>query len=235
MKKNKFENFLIGVYVIVEAILLVIIKKTEQQGHIGIDIDNIFMFLAILVNTIVVLFYYFKYGIKRKEKHENLVILALVLNLFADLFLSLLDTDETMLPGFAFFCTLEAVYAWYLKSSRSSIITRVVLFSVGCVLSYYAGLLSLVNAFGILNLSIVLINVVDAWKSKNMNPGLMFKLGITLFCAGDYCILLRTVTEGFTHDIFAFLVWVTYIPTQMLIVLNYIKRLHSDKEQRLNT
>ena len=230
MKKSKFENFLICLYVIVEAILLIIIKKTELQGHPGIDIDNIFMFFAIAVNTLIALYYYLKYGDKRKDRHENLVILALVLNLFADLFLSLFDTDKTMLPGFAFFCALEMVYALYLKSPKSSIIVRIVLFVGGCIATYIVGLFSLVNAFGILNLSIVLINVIDAWKSKNINPGLMFKLGITLFCIGDYCILLRTLTEGFAHDTFAFLVWVTYVPTQVLIVLNYIKRLNLSKE-----
>ena len=78
----------------------------------------------------------------------------------------------------------------------------------------------------------MLFNVIDAWRTKNMDPGLMFKVGITLFCMGDYCILLRTLTDGMIHDVFAFLVWITYVPTQVLIVLNYIKRL-SIKEQRI--
>ena len=134
MKKSKFENLLICLYIIVEAVLLIIIKKTEHQGHTGIDIDNVFMFLAIVVNTLVVLYYYLKYGIKREEPHENLIILALVLNLFADLFLSLLDTNETMLAGFILFCLVEVVYAVYLKSSKNLIIARVVLFVLVCVI-----------------------------------------------------------------------------------------------------
>lgn len=230
MRKKKFDKLFICLYVIIEAIMLIIIKKTENQGHPGIDIDNIFMFLAIAVNTLVVLYYYLRFGAKRKDQHENLVILALILNLFADLFLSFLDTDAMMIVGFAFFCALEAVYTLYLRSPKSSIFARIVLFFLGCVLTYVNGLFSITNAFGILNLSIVLFNVIDAWRAKNMNPGFMFKLGITLFCIGDYCIVLRTLTDGFIHDAAAFLVWVTYVPTQVLIVLNYIKKLNLNKK-----
>ena len=56
MKKNKFDNILICLYIIVESILLIIIKKTEHHGYTGININNVFMFLAIVVNTLVVLY-----------------------------------------------------------------------------------------------------------------------------------------------------------------------------------
>lgn len=224
MRKNKFDNFLIHLYIIVELVLLVIIKKTEHQGHTGIEIDNVCMFLAIVVNTLVVLYYYLKYGIKREEQHENLVVLALILNLFADFFLSLLNTNETMLAGFTLFCTVEAVYALYLRSPKSSIIARVVLFALGCIVAYDIGLLSFVNVIGILNLSIIFFNTIDAWRANNIDPGIMFKVGIMLFCISDYCILLRSLTDGVIYDVVAFLVWVTYVPAQVLIVLNYIKK-----------
>ena len=223
MEKNRFDDLFVYFYIIVEIFLVIIIKKTEHTGHTGINIDNIFMFLSILVNTLVALYYYIKYSRQKiKDQHENLVILALILNLFADLFLSLLDTNETMPAGFALFCAVEAVYALYLRSPKNSLIARAALFILGCVVAYTMGILNFVNVLGILNLSILFFNMIDAYRSKNMNPGLMFKFGITLFCISDYCILLRTLTDGFIYDVSAFLVWMTYVPAQVLIVLNYV-------------
>ena len=219
-------RIIVSLYVLIQAALLVVIKFTERQGQLGTDIDNVFMFIAIVINTIVALYFYFRYGTKREDKRENLVILALVLNLFADYFLSFLDTDEAMLAGICFFCALEIVYAIYLKSPKASVIGRIVLFVLASIATYFVGLFSLLNALGLLNLSVVLFNVIDAWQKKNMDTSLFFKIGITLFCIGDYCILFRTLTSGLIHDVSAFLVWIVYIPSQVLIVLHYIAKLN---------
>ena len=118
--KTKFETMLMPVYLFVELCLLVIIKMTERQGHEGVDIDNVFMFIVILCNTAVILYYYFRYGKNRKNRHENLLVNGAVINLFSDFFLSLIDTAPAAIPGVALFCILESLYALYLKSPASS-------------------------------------------------------------------------------------------------------------------
>ena len=101
MTKNriKIENRLMPAYLLIETCLLIIIKITERQGHEGIDIDNIFMFLTTLLGAAVALYYYFRYGKNREDRHENLLVIAAVITAFADLFLSLIDTYSASIPG----------------------------------------------------------------------------------------------------------------------------------------
>ncbi len=86
-----------------------------------------------------------------------------------------------------------------------------------------AGMLSAGNVAGILNLTLILFNVIDAWTVKRVKPSLIFKIGITLFLLCDFSILFRGLDLGTVSDISAFLVWIFYIPAQVLIVLSYIK------------
>ncbi len=153
------------------------------------------------------------------------MFLGIILTLFADLFLSFIDTVSVDIPGIAVFCVVEAVYAVYLKSPLSSVIIRVILSIAAVIDIRFAGMFTIANALGMINLVCIAVNVYDAWRCRNHDPGLLFKIGITLFCLCDYSIMFRTLLRGIPGQIASFLVWTVYVPAIVLIACSYVQRL----------
>ena len=261
MNNSKYEYYLIPIYIVIECCLFVAIKITELTAPMGVV--RIIRYSAIILNTIVTLYFFFAHGRKafadgkadgniagsvgsqatRREsnarhessqdarhksnqdaRHENLVCLALVITLFADFFLTLLGGDLYGTIGVAFFCILESVYAVYLKSPVPMIVARVVLFVALIVAALILHRLTITTAVAVLNISILTFNLVDAWSAKRFDAGLLFKIGITLFFIGDLCVGLRAVTSGNLREVAAFLVWIFYLPTQVLLTLHYARK-----------
>lgn len=222
--KRKLERYLIPVYLIIEAGLLVVIKVIE--GTAGIRTIKTFEYLAIVCDVAVTLIFYLAYGRKREERHENWVALGMGITLIADLFLTFIGGKGLFTNlGVFCFCLIEIVYVIYLKSPLPSIIARIVLFVALVVAALLLNVLTVTTGLAVLNISILLLNVIDAWAAKRFDPGILFQIGITLFFLGDICTGLREITHGSVHDVAAFLVWIFYLPTQVLITLHYVKRL----------
>lgn len=234
-KTSKFERCLIPVYIVIEGCFLAAIKITEFTAPMSVV--RIIRYAAIIVNTIVALYFFFVHGRKafaggsadqnvgrEAARHENLVCLALVITLFADFFLTLLGGVLYGTIGVAIFCILESVYAVYLKSPLPSIIARVVLFVALIVAALAFHHLTITTGAAVLNISILTVNLIDAWSAKRFDAGLLFKIGITLFFVGDLCVGLREVTSGGVKEVAAFLVWIFYLPTQVLLTLHYTRK-----------
>lgn len=222
--KRKFERYLIPVYLMIEAGLLIVIKVIE--GSAGIRTLKTFEYLAIVCDVVVTLIFYLAFGRKREDRHENWVALGLGITLIADLFLTFIGGKGLFTNlGVFCFCLIEIVYVIYLKSPLLSIIARIVLFVALVVAALLLNVLTLTTGLAVLNISILLLNVIDAWAAKRFDPGILFQIGITLFFLGDICTGLREITHGMVHNVAAFLVWIFYLPTQVLITLHYVKRL----------
>lgn len=224
----RFERYLLPIYIVIEGCILVAVKITEQTAQMSV-VRSI-RYLAIIINTIVTLYFFFAHGRKafadgrNAERHENLVCLALVITLFADFFLTLLGGDFYGTIGVCIFCILESVYAVYLKSPVLSIIARAILFVLLGIAAYLTHHLTLTVVVAVLNIAILTVNLIDAWSAKRFDAGLLFKLGITLFFIGDLCVGVRAVTNGNIREVATFLVWIFYIPTQMLLTLHYARK-----------
>ncbi len=225
MVKTQAEKIILICYLIVEAILLVIIKALQIVDYNVRIIDN-WMYTAIIVNTIITIIFFVKYAKHLENKHDNIIAYGLFLTLIADLFLTFIDQGSGSVCeflGIVFFCLVEFTYALYLKPGKITIILRVAVFIAAFVAIYKAGMFTPGNVAGILNLTLILFNVIDAWTGRRVKPSWIFRIGITLFLLGDYAILLRSLDLGTISDVFAFLVWIFYIPAQVLIVLSYVK------------
>lgn len=219
-------------YLLFEAAVFVAIKIAEFA--LDTRTTKIIMYSAIVGNTVMALRIYARYGRAATDKRDNLIFLALMLNCLADVFLTLTGGESMFLPGFACFCGLEAIYALYLRPSGRNLVIRAGLFAASLLFAQSIGLLTLSNALGLLNLTLVGANAVCAWlayRREGMFPGLLFALGLTSFFIGDISVALEIMLPVGTaaQRIAALAVWTFYVPAQVLIVLTYYERLCPSK------
>lgn len=221
---SKAEENWIKVYIVIEAVLLIAIKSL-QSVHAGRTINYV-MYAAIVMNSVVAAYYYFRYGRSLKDKHPNLIALALLMTLAADFFATLIGRWASYTAytfGIALFCVTEIIYAVYLRAGKGTVILRAVLAAAGIVLVRKMGMTKPDTILGLVNEVLVLVNVVDAWAAKRIDPPMLFKVGITLFFCCDTSIVIRALASGAVKNAAWFMVWVFYVPAQVLITLAYVK------------
>ena len=182
------------------------------------------MFSSIVLNALIALYFFAAHGRKTLVRSTNLIPLALLITVFGDLFLTLLGGPQLMLPGVICFCIVETIYAVYLKSTLASIILRACILMALCIGAALTNNISVLNIAAIVDISVLACNVIDAWRAKKMDPGMLFKLGITLFFFCDLCVGLSSLLDGTIGSVVSFMIWVFYIPSQVLITLSYAKR-----------
>lgn len=178
------------------------------------------MYMAVFVNTLVALYFYLKYGAKRKSRH-NMLALGLAFTAAADYYLTF---RSVVLPGYLLFCLVEAIYAFYFKPTAANILMRTLLYGIILAIMYHLGRCTLTNALGMLNLTLLLVNVFCAWANQREDPGtgnLCLALGFSLFAGCDYSLLIRELTYGMLSSLSDFMVWIFYVPAQVLLVLAY--------------
>ena len=222
-ESNNREKLLIRAYIIIGIAFLILIKYL-QIIHAGRTINRC-MYAAIAVNTALALYYYLRFGRKLKDKHVNLIAFGLFATFAADFFATLIGRRMSMtayLCGAACFCIVELIYAAYLRGGRSAVIMRAVLVAAGLIVLGVMGALKPDKILGVTNEMLILANVIDAWAARRINPHIFFKIGITLFFACDTSIVIRSLTSGAIHDTAAFVVWIFYVPAQLLITLAYV-------------
>ena len=210
-------------YLVPEMLLLCLIEIGKCLGW-SVMAVQILMYTAILINTIIVASRYVRLGPDRTKKPDQYLAFALLATAAADIFLTLIGTDAVYLPGVILFCLVQVIYALYLRSGMKLLLIRIALFAVCLLVLKKAGILNLANAMGVLDLSLLLVNMVISWTSANANTPLLFRIGITLFLCCDLFIALRSFTSGGLHDVIDFFVWIFYIPSQAAITLAYLIR-----------
>ncbi len=224
MGNTNAEKNLIRVYIAVEAAILVAIKITQAM-HVG-RIINGCMYSAIVVNTLVCAYFFAKYSRTISNKRGNLIACALFVTLIADWFLTFVGkrySAEAYVYGLIAFCTVEVIYALYIRPTVSTVIGRVLLFAAGAFGLIKAGLAGSEAVLGLLNMVLILFNVIDAWTVRRHDLGLLFRLGLLLFLLCDTSIMIRTLTSGAVKEAAHFMTWIFYVPAQVMLVLSYVE------------
>ena len=215
-------------YLLFEAVTFVAIKI--GQYTLTRDITRFIMYAAIVENTVMAVWLYRRYGKNASDKRDNLIFCALCVNCVADIFLTLISGPSVYIPGFACFCTVEAIYAAYLRPDRRNLIIRAGLFVAALLFARAINLLTLPNALGLLNLTLLGMNVVCAWLARRREktlPSLLFAVGLSSFFVGDISVALEIMLPAGTtaQKLVTLAVWTFYVPAQVLIVLTYRAKL----------
>ena len=217
------EKKLIKAYIAVEAVMLIVIQTAVLMKSARL---SAYMYCAIVVNTAVTAYFYARYGRKLRDRRGNLIAFALFMTLVADWFLTFTDAEYggmTYTYGLTAFCTVEILYAAYLRIGPAPIIARILLFAIGLFGLHRAGMLTSEPALGLLNMVLITMNVIDAWAARKKDASLLFKVGITLFLCCDVTVMLRMLTSGTVSDAVSFMTWIFYVPAQVLLTLSYVK------------
>lgn len=217
-------------YLITQALLLCLIEAGKCIGWNG-RLLQILMYTAILINTILAAYHFYRSGPGRTNSSDKLVAFALFTTAAADFFLTLIGNNAVFLPGVILFCSVQIMYALYLGSDMKLLMLRIVLFAVSLIFLMRAGMLTTVNAMGILDLSLLLINTIIAWTAAGTKTSILFRIGITLFLCCDLSVALVILTTGGMREVSDFLVWLFYIPSQAAIMLSYLNSSKSVNEE----
>lgn len=221
--KTDSDKKLIKVYIAVEAVILIVIQTAivMKSAHPGA-----YMYPAIVVNSAVAAYFYVRYGRTIRDRRDNLILFALFMTLVADWFLTFTGANYggmTYAYGLIAFCTVEIIYAVYLRIGPASIIVRILIYIVGLFGLHRAGMLEVDSALGLLNMVLIAMNAVDAWAPKRKGLSMLFRLGITLFLCCDVTVMLRILTSGSLSAAVRFMTWIFYVPAQVLLTLSYVE------------
>ena len=216
-------------YLVSEGLLLCLIEVGKVCGW-SVQAVRILMYTAILINTIIVGYCFCHSGTNRTKSSDRLVAYAIFTTAAADFFMTLIGVERGFLPGIILFCSVQIIYALYLRLTIKVLLIRIAFFAAGLMALNMAGMLSLSNALGFLDLTLLLVNAVIAWMPVGTKTSLLFRIGITLFLCCDLSITCRDLMIGDMHAMIDFLVWIFYIPSQVAITLSY---LYSEHQQPL--
>ena len=220
-------------YLAAELLLLILAKGLDLAAVPG-SLLGAAEFAAIVLNTVVAFACYGKYrwagrqADARAASRDDLVAWALLATLAGDFFLTLIGTEDVFVPGVLMFCVTQLLYAAYLRPGRASVISRAVLGAAGILVLGLSGRLTAASALGAADLALLSMNVITAWTRARENTPLLFRIGLTLFLLCDFSIALRFVTAGAVRAAAAFLVWVFYAPSQVLITVSYVNSVKTE-------
>ena len=219
----------ITIYLLYEAVVFAAIKVMEYAS-VAREIMRFVMYAAIVGNTVMAIWLYRRYGKNASDKRDHLIFCALLVNCVADIFLTLISGPSVYIPGFACFCTVEAIYAVYLRLDTRNLIIRAALFVAALLFARAINLLTLPNALGLLNLTLLGANVVCAWLARRRErtfSTLLFAIALSSFFIGDISVALEIMLPAGTvaQRMVTLAVWTFYVPAQLLIVLTYREKL----------
>ena len=220
-------------------LLILIVLKLTQAIHPDSVVKTLLMFSAILFNALFMLFLVCR--IKKAGKPTAVwgIPLAVFVTLLADVFLVLLDdfartgiihflsTFATSTLGFFFFGIVQVIYAFYMGMTKRRLVIRVAFYLAFVAALAAVGMLSLDRFIACLSMSQLIMNLIFVWiehRKERTAASLLLALGITLFFGCDLFIMLRMLlpAQGFIYDVICFMVWIFYIPSQVLLTSSYL-------------
>ena len=211
---------IVSAYLAVEVVLFALIHVCEIF-ELGL-LTNVSMYASVVLGTIVALWFYARFGKSAGNKRANIIVAGLIATAVSDIFLTLIDTEWTLLPGFVAFCVTEVVYWGYVGFSLRSLVARIGAMIALFALIWSMGELTFSHAVGLIDIALVLCNAAQAWLNRKTGVSLLFAIGITLFFCCDASIAVRILSAGVVHDVSALLVWVFYVPAQVFITMSYV-------------
>lgn len=148
--------------------------------------------------------------------HKKYQSVSMVFTLIADLFLLVLNTNYEI--GVISFIVVQIIYLFFIKNINNRnfnlyLLFRIIVIVTGILILYKISYINLLNVLVIIYFSNLLINTIESYGIKNNT----LALGLTLFVCCDICVGLNNILPQET--IATFLMWVFYLPSQVLIVL----------------
>ncbi len=156
----------------------------------------------------------FIFALYTKNKFKSL---ALLFTCLADLFLLVLLKYYEL--GVFIFIFAQLTYLYYLRNininiSNSILILRILIIVIGTIILYLSNNFNLLYELVLIYFSTLLFNCLNAFKVNKK----LFALGLLLFICCDICVGL--FNTPYSNSVIAFLMWVFYLPSQVLIVLS---------------
>ena len=226
-----------SLFCMIELLVLVFLKLTQAFCPLTVS-EVLPMFSAILINALFML--YLVIQVKKAGKNTMItgIPLAVFTTLLADCFLVLfhgLSKAELIhfitplisnMIGFFIFGIVQIIYAYYLGLTKRRVIIRVGFYLCFILAIAAAGLLSVDRLIACLSMSQLILNLVYVWienHRKRTIASLLLAIGITLFFGCDLSIMMRMLLppQGFIYSAICFMVWVFYIPSQVLLTSSY--------------
>ena len=155
----------------------------------------------------------FLYALYNRKKFQSA---SMIFTLIADFFLLILNDYYEI--GVSSFIIVQFIYLYFLGNINSAyfnmfLYIRGYLIIVGSILLYMFKAMSLLNELVLIYFVNLIMNAIYAYVIKNKTPA----LGLILFVCCDVCVGLHNINAA--YSLATFLMWVFYLPSQVLIVL----------------
>lgn len=190
--------------------LFIILESIIYIVFIALDIINVYSSFIKYLGIILCLIYVL-------SNNKKDYYLSSFFTLIADLFLLMLDSYYYI--GILFFIVVQYRYASIInklnsKYTKSFSIIRLSICLIGVIVLFITMNLSLTNVLVIIYFSNLLLNAFQSISTKNI----LLILGLFLFLGCDICVGIHNISNGKT--IADILMWIFYLPSQVLISLS---------------
>lgn len=144
---------------------------------------------------------------------------ALLFTAIADYFLLILDDHYCL--GIASFIIVQSIYLLSLRENSidNHYLLRAIVIGMIVLVLFVADLFTLENVLALSYFSLLFGNCLLSFTNKKLG---LFSCGLTLFVLCDICVGLHNVlTTSTLYEIVSFMMWVFYLPSQVLITLHF--------------
>ena len=162
------------------------------------------------------IFLCFLFAFLNKKKY---ISNALLFTLIADYFL--LIKDEHYLIGVSSFLLVQTIYFFYLKNNNCELFKKVRVLIYALILTFSIIFkLDVLYFLVLIYFSTLVLNTVSSFTSRDLR---IFSIGLTLFILCDVSVgLFNILPYGRVYLIVSLLMWVFYLPSQVLISLSKV-------------
>lgn len=141
---------------------------------------------------------------------------AMLFTFTADFFLLVINKYYEI--GLISFICAQICYIYFLGNIYKPyfnrfLLIRLIIVIFGTIVLFISNNMSILNELVLIYFSNLVINTVQAFFSKNS----IFAIGLLLFVCCDVCVGLHNINAA--YSVATFLMWVFYLPSQVLIVL----------------
>lgn len=220
------ERSLLRWYLPLQAIILPAIQACKLWDFWGHGLD-LLMYSAVAINTVVVLVWGSSCCAALAVNRTWALGAGLLVTALADVCLTLIDTSTLILPGVVLFCIVQAFYAVCLGLSSRTLLARMFACATILLALVALGRFKTFLVAGAIDIALLLCNVVQAWRQRQQAPGTLFALGLMLFLACDLCVGLAWMGLGNLSAFASFMVWIFYVPAQVLITLSFVRQVEA--------
>lgn len=219
---NVFNRSIVELCMVAIIVLYSLIIITDLAG-LDIGLSNALRYAGIVSCAVIAIFAHRR---AFDKKDGNLLIGALLLTVLADTFL--LFTSWHIL-GVSIFCLVHLVYIYRYRARffKHCCILTLIVFAL-CSIGYFLSVehMLLLGIIALLYAALFLTSTYSVFTTKSLpkKNKLLACGGMVLFILCDINVVLyNTLPAGmWIYELSAFLIWVFYLPSQLLISLSSI-------------